>query len=59
MDYGDELNDKEEKDYMAERKAKQSAGEGDSEEGESEEAEEESSEEVFEPRVLPQRSTRG
>jgi hypothetical protein len=61
MDYGDELNDQEEREYKAELKAnKENAGDGSGEEdGESEEGEEESSEEVFEPKVLPKRSTRG
>jgi hypothetical protein len=60
MDYGDELNDNEEKEYKAELIAKKgSAGEVSNEDGESEEGEEESSEEVFELKILPKRSTRG
>ena len=58
MDYGDELNDDEENQYKKEYKAKNQEEEGDEgEEGESEMSE--SSEEIIEPKVLPQRTTRG
>ena len=59
MDYDDELNDEEEKDYKKELMGSDSDNDDNDEEGE-EDMEEESEESVVpEPKVLPKRSTRG